>query len=76
LDARSKDKTPAISDRGLKVVGPPGLEPGTKRLWAAWRNKKQIKLIVYVRSAGVWKQMWNWTDMDELQNLAKILKIE
>jgi hypothetical protein len=41
----------------FKVVGPPGLEPGTKGLWAASINKTSYKSIGYAWSAGVWKQM-------------------
>jgi len=40
------------------LVGPPGLEPGTKGLWAASRNKTYYKSIGYKRSTEVWKQMW------------------
>ena len=41
------------------LVGPPGLEPGTKGLWAASRNKTYLKLIGYAWYTAVWKQMWN-----------------
>jgi hypothetical protein len=40
------------------VVGPPGLEPGTKGLWAASRKINLYKSIGYKDSATVWKQMW------------------
>ena len=53
------EKTPAIANRGSWLVGPPGLEPGTKGLWAASRNKNLYKSTGYALSTGVWKQMWN-----------------
>jgi hypothetical protein len=51
---KAMKKPPAFLTGVWTVVGPPGLEPGTKGLLAASR----IKSMGYKRSKMVWKQMW------------------
>ena len=42
----------------FNLVGPPGLEPGTKGLLAASVKNNLYKSIGYKQSTVVWKQMW------------------